>query len=103
MHLLFERRDAIGSRDKFLLRTVNLKAFASMCCIEHGPASNIRCPVCHSQLLRDESNFGRFQLRAFDLSKYMRLDSAAVHALNLFPQATDSMYCNLKAQPLSSF
>lgn len=46
--------------------------------------------VRYLDLLRDESSHGRFRLRGFDLAQFVRLDAAAVEALNLFPQASDS-------------
>lgn len=41
------------------------------------------------QLLGDESNFGQFRIKLFELGQYMRLDSAAIRALNLLPTAAE--------------
>lgn len=43
--------------------------------------------VSYLRLLEDESNFGKFALRTYDLSEYLRLDHAALKALSLFPEA----------------
>lgn len=52
-----------------------------------GAASAV---LAYLQLLSDETNFGRFALRSHDLKEFLRLDQAALHALNLFPEMSGS-------------
>ena len=50
---------------------------------------NINLSISLSQFLTDESNFGQFHLSTFDLTQFMKLDAAAVRALNLLPNPLD--------------
>ncbi|KAJ3096621.1 MutS-like protein [Phlyctochytrium bullatum] len=84
---LFDSRDAEQDIDRLLAEGTSLKtlpefelrtAISSACCL-----------IKYLGLLGDESNFGQYTLKSFDLSQYMRLDASAIKALNLMPQAQE--------------
>ncbi|KAJ3270734.1 MutS-like protein, partial [Blyttiomyces sp. JEL0837] len=51
---------------------------------------SVACLVKYLDLLGEESNFGQYRLENYDLSQYMRLDAAAVKALNLMPLGNEA-------------
>ncbi|KAI8846497.1 Msh2 protein [Chytridium lagenaria] len=79
---------SVGTLPEFEQRT----AIASACCL-----------VKYLNLLGDESNFGQYTLKTFDLSQYMRLDSSAIKALNLMPLPQEGMKKNSSLFGLLNF
>lgn len=56
---------------------------------EFAPGS-LGALLSYAELLADESNYGSYSIRRYNLDSYMRLDSAAVRALNVMESKTDA-------------
>ncbi|XP_075075122.1 DNA mismatch repair protein MSH2 [Nicotiana tabacum] len=48
------------------------------------------CILSYAELLADESNYGNYTVKQYSLSSYMRLDSAAMRALNVMESKSDA-------------
>lgn len=46
--------------------------------------------LSYAELLADESNYGNYTIQRYNLDSYMRLDSAAMRALNVLESKTDA-------------
>ncbi|XP_024030767.1 DNA mismatch repair protein MSH2 [Morus notabilis] len=46
--------------------------------------------LSYADLLADETNYGNYTIRKYNLNSYMRLDSAAIRALNVLESKTDA-------------
>jgi len=56
--------------------------------------------ILHEELQKDDQNFYRFTLREHRIDSFMRLDSSAVAALNLFPTGRDALSGDTKKHSL---
>ncbi|XP_059641763.1 DNA mismatch repair protein MSH2 [Cornus florida] len=56
---------------------------------EFAPAA-LGSLLSYAELLADESNYGNYNIRQYNLDSYMRLDSAAMRALNVMESKTDA-------------
>lgn len=52
--------------------------------------SAMSCVIKYLDLLRDDSTLHRFSITTIDLEKFMKIDGAAMRALNLFPAVGDT-------------
>ncbi|XP_009627423.1 DNA mismatch repair protein MSH2 [Nicotiana tabacum] len=48
------------------------------------------CILSYAELLADESNYGNYTVKQYNLNSYMRLDSAAMRALNVMESKSDA-------------
>ncbi|XVF53954.1 hypothetical protein PTKIN_Ptkin05aG0141900 [Pterospermum kingtungense] len=56
---------------------------------EYAPAA-LGALLSYTELLADEANYGNYNIRRYNLGSYMRLDSAAMRALNVLESKTDA-------------
>ncbi|KAL8488024.1 hypothetical protein ACS0TY_024341 [Phlomoides rotata] len=56
---------------------------------EFAPGA-LGCIMSYADLLADESNYGNYKIERYNLDKYMRLDSAAMRALNVMESKSDA-------------
>ncbi|KAH6807687.1 MUTS-like protein 2 [Perilla frutescens var. frutescens] len=56
---------------------------------EFAPGA-LGCIMSYADLLADESNYGNYKIQRYDLDSYMRLDSAAMRALNVLESKSDA-------------
>lgn len=53
-------------------------------------AGALGCILSYAELLADDSNYGNYTVKQYNLDSYMRLDSAAMRALNVMESKSDA-------------
>jgi DNA mismatch repair protein MSH2 len=85
----FDTKDMIQDMDR-LLKLPNGTNAAALPELDLKQAMGATASlVGYLELLDNEENFGNYTMQRFDGSQYMRLDTAATQALNLFPGPMD--------------
>ncbi|ORY51832.1 DNA mismatch repair protein [Rhizoclosmatium globosum] len=83
----FDTKDVEQDLNRLLAGEINVSALPEY---EMSQAMGaVASLLKYLQLLNDDSNFGQYRLENYDLSQYMRLDAAAMKALNLMPTGTE--------------
>ncbi|KAJ3024097.1 UNVERIFIED_CONTAM: MutS-like protein, partial [Siphonaria sp. JEL0065] len=83
----FDTKDVEQDLNRLLAGEINVSALPEFeMTLAMGAVASL---MKYLQLLHDDSNFGQYRLETYDLSQYMRLDAAAMKALNLMPTGTE--------------
>ena len=84
----------LEDRLKFLLRDSHCNAAHDLMTSTQLAGQSMSTVLDHTELTSDNTNETQYTVRKEDLSKYMKLDLAAVRALNLFDDETENIQRN---------
>lgn len=84
----FKSRDLV--QDLGRLVKGSIEPVRDLLCNFHYATGALGALLSYVELLADESNYGNFTVKQYNLDSYMRLDSAAMRALNVLESKTDA-------------
>ncbi|EDQ85301.1 uncharacterized protein MONBRDRAFT_34327 [Monosiga brevicollis MX1] len=86
----YQAKDVVQDLERLLKLAQDQKAAALPQVDEKAAMAALCCVIHYLDLLADDANTNKFRLSTFNFTQYMRLDSAAMRALNVFPAGPHS-------------
>eukprot|EP00252_Welwitschia_mirabilis_P026144 TRINITY_DN8428_c0_g1_i1.p1 TRINITY_DN8428_c0_g1~~TRINITY_DN8428_c0_g1_i1.p1 ORF type:complete len:948 (+),score=194.75 TRINITY_DN8428_c0_g1_i1:276-3119(+) len=86
----FKSRDLDRDLQRLVKGSVCVESLRDLVASSENAAGALGALLSYTDLLADTSNYGKFTIQPYNQQNYMRLDSAALRALNVLESTTDA-------------